>query len=944
MTQPSVTWTSRMAAATRRLVLEWNTNPAGRVDGRPPPRGYDAFISYSHAVDHRTAVALQRGLHRIGQSRLRRSQLRIFRDEANLAASPELWPDIERALDASETLILLASPESSKSHWVNREVQHWLSNYATRRFFIVVTAGQLAWDTSAGTARPASGSTALPTAALKLIRGEPLHVDLSWARGQDELSFRDPRFQDALAALAAPLHGKENDEVISDDLRRQRRIRNLLISVAVVILTLALVASYMANFAFDQRDAARRQTDQAVALGLATSSRASLSLNPALGLALAAESVAASEQPPLASLDALVTARVAYAERKWQPVRTPLQQPGKWVYDVVFSPDDSSLAITGGDGTVRLWDPTTGQPLGEPFGSPEEGAFGGMVDAIMFSPDGSTLATAGDDQAVRLWDPTTGKETGPTLRSSDRLSDIAFAPDGRTLASAGLSGDVLFWDTATGRADGPLPVVGDVLAFNPDGSRLAVASQEGIQFWDTRAEERFGPVLPVEAQIHALAFSPDGSMLAAASADEVIRLWDVATGRAMGGSLTGHVGAVYDVEFSPDGSLLASAGVDASLRLWRTDGGEPVGTPVRGHVSHVHSVAFSGDGSLLASASVDGTVRLWDLNPGSPLGELLVDTGDTAIRGVAFDSDGSLLGASADDRRVWVGRPASALPELEKFHANFVAFGSGGSLLASQDSGQTHRLISLDTSRPVGEPIPLNNRLVTISMDQTLLASVGQEGELRLHNPLSGELLISIPQDDTGQPIQSLALSADASLLASGSYDGRVQLWDTASGAPIGEPLLAEEFSVNDLAFSPDGSVLASANSDDTVRLWNVSTGEPVGDPLIGHSDDVYSVAFSPDGALLASGGNDNSIRLWDPVTGVQVGVPITGHDEAVFDIAFSPRGSSLASAGTDGTVRLWPAIWEVEGACDLVESHVTMAQLTQFLPEGRETRNCFRE
>jgi WD40 repeat protein len=347
---------------------------------------------------------------------------------------------------------------------------------------------------------------------------------------------------------------------------------------------------------------------------------------------------------------------------------------------------------------------------------------------------------------------------------------------------------------------------------------------------------------------------------------------------------------------------------------------------------------------LLASASVDGTARLWDIAPGDSLDHVLVEAGGTVMRDVAFGPDGSLLGASTDVGSIWVGRPTVELPLVDEIHADFVVFGSDGSLLASQDSGQTYRLVSLGTRQPVGEPLSLDGPPVAISNDGKLLASVSRDGELRVHDPVTGDLLISIREDDAEQVIWSLAFDANGSLLASGSFDGRIQLWNTASGAPVGEPLLADGFSVEDLAFSPDGSRLASANNDGTVRLWDVSTGKPVGDPLIGHSHAVQSVAFSPDGALVASGGSDGSIRLWDPQTGAQVGVPMTGHDGAVSEVVFDPRGESLASAGLDGTVRLWPAVWEVGGACDLVAAHVTAAQLTPFLPEGREPRSCFRE
>ncbi|KAG8917975.1 hypothetical protein FRC00_013008 [Tulasnella sp. 408] len=79
------------------------------------------------------------------------------------------------------------------------------------------------------------------------------------------------------------------------------------------------------------------------------------------------------------------------------------------------------------------------------------------------------------------------------------------------------------------------------------------------------------------------------------------------------------------------------------------------------------------------------------------------------------------------------------------------------------------------------------------------------------------------------------------------------------------------------IAFYPDGKLLASGSEDNIIRLWDAKTGAPVGEPLRGHDDGVNSIAFSPDGKLLASGSEDNTIRLWDAKTGAPVGEPLKG-------------------------------------------------------------------
>jgi WD40 repeat protein len=104
-------------------------------------------------------------------------------------------------------------------------------------------------------------------------------------------------------------------------------------------------------------------------------------------------------------------------------------------------------------------------------------------------------------------------------------------------------------------------------------------------------------------------------------------------------------------------------------------------------------------------------------------------------------------------------------------------------------------------------------------------------------------------------------------MLASGSLDGTVRVWDLHSSTPRSKVLSGHSDAVWSVAFSPDGTIVASGGQDRTVRLWLAATGKPLGSPLAGRAR-VMSVAFSPDGKTVASGGDDSTISMWDVETG----------------------------------------------------------------------------
>ena len=144
--------------------------------------------------------------------------------------------------------------------------------------------------------------------------------------------------------------------------------------------------------------------------------------------------------------------------------------------------------------------------------------------------------------------------------------------------------------------------------------------------------------------------------------------------------------------------------------------------------------------------------------------------------------------------------------------------------------------------------------------------------------------------------------------------------------------LIGHLWGINSISFTPDGNVLASGSSDKTIRLWQVSNGSLL-QILTGHSDQVMSVVFSPDGKTLAGGGWDKTIKFWSTNNGSLIKTLTTIDD--ISSIAFSPDGGKIVSGSYGFTIQLWQI--NQDSSIYVITDYNGNVQCVAFSPDGNE-------
>lgn len=733
--------------------------------------------------------------------------------------------------------------------------------------------------------------------------------------------------------------------------KRDRIVRWALVGLGVFVAVLAVLAGLLYTQAEEQRRLAVGRERAGAALNV-------LNSDPELSVLLALQ--AAAQAPEISEVqDALHRALEA------QRIELRLEHPGR-VYAARFTYDNQGILTAGDDGVVRRWndDGTLDWET-----DPAE-AHTGPIYSLVVYPDDTYFATASADGTVKLWLVDTGQLEATLFNGPDRVWWLAFDPDQARLGVASADDNAYILDAYSGELI--LTLVGhtedvSAIAFGPyiaTGSydntiRFWTHSGEPLQFlWSLPRPGMADPLSGISGvqaiqvgeeqvrtttalyhneDVQGIQFDPSLNLFYSVGSDRTFRTWvhfpadeeffglKNALSIELSDVNTSHTDWVYNLTFNTDFDdrrNLATFSEDRTIHIWDMTGASPREVLVLyGHKGAVFSGDFSADGRYLVSASRDGIVLLWSLGPSRELYTL--DLGER-VYAAAFNKDGARF---ATGQRT-VGGPFASVFDTETgdvlFHllghteaVEALEYAPDGRFILTGSRDGTARIWQaadgapvLTVTHPEFACLPPNVQPCYIygvawSPDGTRFATVGRDGRVVVWESATGNPLLALSAG-LGS-VADVAFSPDGRWLASGHAAGQAVLWDTASGQQVAT-LDAESDIVEAVAFSPDTRRLVTASAGGALLVWDLTNAPAqvaIEDELFGHVGGVYRAAYSPDGRYILSGSTDKQIKLWDAAT-LETRLTLTGHTDRVYAVDMNPAGTRLISGGADGTLRLY--------------------------------------
>lgn len=761
---------------------------------------YFAFISYKRE-DEEWAKWLQHKLEHYklpsnlnGRTDLPKEIRPIFKDTSELNPG-NLPQQIHDALEQSKHLIVICSPRSAKSEWVNKEVETFMEMGRTDKIIPFIIDGKAFAKNPDEECFP------------KAIRDLPSEQEILGANigemGRDA----------AAVKVVAQMFGLKFDELWQRHERERRKKKNRTI---LSIVAFALIAVVVVGWIkYQDKQIKRENWDK-------MENQSKLIAKKANDLTDSGDSYTARrlllEVLPndLNNPDKPYTPEAEGALRLASTRNTAIIKTNHDILHSVSCSSDGHRMVTASvDGAVIIWDTDNGKPIWE-----GEEQYGEPFSAC-FSPDSRRVIAetfSFGEHTTWIWD----SESGELLLKLDNTSDADFSPDSKRVVS--ISTDtVTVWDVETGMRLQTFDKEVFSVAYCPDGKRfISEIPGFSLMIWDTETGRTLKTLEGHNNVITSFEFSQDESQIVTTSSDSTIKIWNGHTGKLLH-TLHDPNNPVNHASFSPDGQRIVSAHDDGSVKIWdiRT---ETLIQTLKGHTDIVTCSEYHPNGKQIVSASWDGTIRIWDLDAPEPIMTTKNDNDDIYDHYTNYSPDGNRIVTSDwNIIKIVDATTGQVLHSIDghRDNVNSVVFNSDGTLIASTSAkwDATVRIWDVQTGEQLHELNEGANvfNFANFSPDNKYIVTTSDDGKVKIWDVDTKQVTHTL--DGHTGIVNYASFSPDGQYVVSASSDGTAKVWDTKTGGLV-QSFKKDKYVVKYAAFSPDGQSITTITADDITKIW----------------------------------------------------------------------------------------------------------------------------
>ena len=560
------------------------------------------------------------------------------------------------------------------------------------------------------------------------------------------------------------------------------------------------------------------------------------------------------------------------------------------VNDLDVSSDGKYIVSSSADKTARLWEIETGRLIRTFTGHQD------MLTSVDLSSDGKKLITAGYDWVAILWDVATGDTIrtfkvnpdkglgyGVSARftADDRL--IAFGEDNRTTTVHHVKTGELIQELKP--AEGWCGGCATFVDYTNSGDHLITASNKGdFVLRNSQSGEVLQTFERDWGTFRAIDVSPDGEW-ALMLGEDSLKVYEVAAGKLRYGIRHHHGMPATDAAFSPDNRHIVTVGDDQKVHLYDASTGKLLNTLggylvtrdkggleydpnsrwdyyIKKYTDLKHDFAVSPDGKYLLKGKTGKIARMWEINSGKIVQEFYGH--EKAVLCMAFTKDGKnvITGSADNTAKIW-------------------------------DAGSGKEWLTLKGHREVIFSVAL-------SPDEKKIITGSWDGTAKIWDASTGKLLQTLTFENSS-PYQVGFFKNDIYAFIAG-LDKSLKLYELDSKQEV-QNYIGHSDVIQAFAVHPNDQQMASVSWDGKLKVWNTATG--LQEWRISLEEPLYSVCYSNNGEYLAFGGGDRVLRLVNSQDGEEV-KSLTGHKSAITNIQFSGDGKLLISASEDGMIKIW--------------------------------------